>query len=198
MDATDGEELIPLSALQHYAFCPRQCALIHLDRIWEENLYTSRGKRLHERTDEPGSVLRDDVRVEYALPLWSEKHGLIGKADVVEFDEGGHPYPVEYKAGRKKRSEADRIQLAGQALCLEEMFDCQVEEGAIFYHRSRRRETVLIDAALRQQTLRVIEAVRDLLSGDRLPPACADARCRLCSLQHECLPTVQTLVAEGK
>ncbi len=195
MNATEDDR-IPLSALQHYAFCPRQCALIHLDRIWEENLYTLRGKRLHERSDRPESILRDSTRVEYALPLWSDRYNLIGKADVVEFDEHDRPYPVEYKSGRKKHSHADRVQLAGQALCLEEMFDCTIEEGAIFYHRSRRRETVPIVVALREETLRVIAAVRELLSGETLPLPCGNARCRLCSLQDECLPTLQTLVVE--
>ncbi len=194
---TDRGEPIPLSALQHYAFCPRQCALIHLDRIWEENLYTLRGKRLHERSDQPEAVLRDGVRLEYALPLWSEQYGLIGKADVVEFDDHDRPYPVEYKSGRKKHRLADRVQLAGQTLCLEEMLDCTIEEGAIFYHRSRRREVVSIDAALREETVRIIAAVRDLFSGETLPPPCGDARCRLCSLQDECLPTLWDLIVEA-
>jgi len=121
---------------------------------------------------------------------------LIGKADVVEFDEHDRPYPVEYKSGRKKHSHADRVQLTGQALCLEEMFDCTIEEGAIFYHRSRRREVVPIDVALREETLRVIKAVRALLSQEALPSPCGDARCRLCSLQDDCLPTLPTLVTE--
>jgi CRISPR-associated exonuclease Cas4 len=187
---------IPLSALQHYAFCPRQCALIHLDRVWEENLYTLRGKRLHERSDQPEAIVRDGMRVEYALPLWSEQYGLIGKADVVEFDEHDRPYPVEYKSGRRKHRLADRVQLTGQALCLEEMFDCTITEGAIFYYRSRRREIVPIDTELREETVRVITAVRELLSGKALPPPCEDTRCRLCSLQDECLPTLRTLVTE--
>ena len=184
------EEPIPLSALQHYAFCPRQCALIHLDRAWEENLYTLRGKRLHDRADRPESVARDGRQVEYALPLWSERHGLTGKADVVEFDEDGLPYPVEYKSGRKKSSDANRTQLAGQALCLEEMFNCTIAEGAIFYHRSRRREIVPIDAELRKSTLRVIAAVRALLAEDQLPLPCNDGRCLLCSLRDTCLPSL--------
>ena len=185
-----------MSALQHYAFCPRQCALIHLDRAWEENLYSLRGRRLHDRADRPESVVRDGTRVEYALPLWSDEHGLIGKADVVEFNEDGLPYPVEYKSGRKKKSTADRVQLVGQALCLEEMFVCTIPEGAIFYHRSRRRETVPIDATLREKTLRVIDAVRSLLAEEGLPSPCDDARCRLCSLQDTCLPSLASVIEE--
>jgi len=189
-------EPIPLSALQHYVFCPRQCALIHIDRAWEENLYTLRGRRLHERADRPESMTREGRRVEYALPLWSERYGLIGKADVVEFGEDGLPYPVEYKSGRKKESAADRVQLAGQALCLEEMFDCSIAEGAIFYHRSRRREIVVIDRELRNRTLEVIDSVRELLGKQGLPSPCDDARCRLCSLADTCLPSLATLIEE--
>ncbi len=192
------EEPIPLSALQHYVFCPRQCALIHLDRAWEENLYTLRGKRLHDRADRPESVVRDGRRVEYALPLWSERYGLIGKADVVEFDEDGLPSPVEYKSGRKKTSDADRTQLVGQALCLEEMFDCAIPEGAIFYHQSRRREVIAIDAGLREHTIRVIAAVRALLAGDRLPMPCDDDRCCLCSLNDVCLPSLADAIEEAE
>jgi len=190
------EEPIPLSALQHYAFCPRQCALIHLDRVWEENLYTLRGRRLHDRADRPESLVREGRRIEYALPLWSEQYGLTGKADVVEFGEDGLPYPVEYKSGRKKTSGADRTQLMGQALCLEEMFDCTITEGAIFYHRSRRREIVAIDAGLRKRTIRVIDAVRALLTGDHLPMPCDDSRCRLCSLHDTCLPSLADAMEE--
>jgi CRISPR-associated exonuclease Cas4 len=190
------EEPIPLSALQHYVFCPRQCALIHLDRAWEENLYTLRGKRLHDRPDRSESLVRDSRRVEYALPLWSERHGLSGRADVVEFDEQGLPYPIEYKSGRKKQSTADRTQLVGQALCLEEMFDCTIAEGALFYHRSRRREVVPIDAELRESTLGVIRAVRALLSERDLPPPHQDVRCRLCSLHDTCLPALAEMSKE--
>jgi len=195
---TAEEEPIPLSALQHYVFCPRQCALIHLDRAWEENLYTLRGRRLHDRADRPESLLRDGCRVEYALPLWSERYGLTGRADTVEFDEDGVPYPVEHKSGRKKVSDADRMQLAGQALCLEEMFDCTVAEGAIFYHQSRRRETVCIDSGLRERAIQVITSVRELLAGDRLPPPCNDDRCPLCSLHDACLPALTGEMENGE
>lgn len=187
---------IPLSALQHYAFCPRQCALIHLSMVWDENLYTQRGRRVHERVDQGESTSRSGVRIERSLPLWSDRHGLTGKADVVEFSETGKPYPVEYKSGRKKHSLPDRIQLTGQALCLEEMFDCTIVEGALFYHRSRHREIVPIDAKLRDKTLSVIEEVRELLSHDALPPPNHDARCRHCSLADACLPMLREALAK--
>lgn len=184
----DSDDRIPLSALQHYAFCPRQCALIHISRVWDENLYTQRGRRVHEKVDKGESSSRGSVRVERSLPLWSAIHGLTGVADVVEFSEKGIPYPVEYKSGSKKNSLPDRIQLTGQALCLEEMFDCTIAEGALFYHHTRRRETVPIVSELRTQTLRVITNVHGLLSRDVIPPPCNDGRCQHCSLADSCLP----------
>ena len=193
---SNEDDRIPLSALQHYAFCPRQCALIHLSRVWDENLYTQRGCRVHERVDQGKSTSRGGVRIERSLPLWSDLHGLTGKADVVEFSETGKPYPVEYKSGRKKHSLPDRIQLAGQVLCLEEMFDCTLAEGALFYHRSRHREIVPINSELRDKTLSVIADVRKLLSHNDLPPACNDTRCRHCSLADACLPTLREALAE--
>ena len=187
---SEYEELIPLSALQHYAFCPRQCALIHLDRAWEENVFTLRGRRVHERVDQAEASSQAGVRIERSLPLWSNQYGLSGVADVVEFAEPGQPYPIEYKSGRRKHSFPDRIQLAGQVLCLEEMFACSIEEGALFYHKSRRRETVAIDEALRAQTVSIISTVHELLSSVVLPPAGNDARCRDCSLLDTCLPAL--------
>ena len=192
----DLDSRIPLSALQHYAFCQRQCALIHIARAWEENLYTQRGRRVHERVEEGDASTRGGVRIERSLPLWSDRFGLTGVADVVEFLEPNRPYPVEYKAGGKKHSLPDRIQLAAQAICLEEMFECCVHEGAIFYHRSRRRETVSIDESLREKTFTVVESVRKLLSGTDLPPPCNDARCGNCSLVETCLPGLVNQLAE--
>jgi CRISPR-associated exonuclease Cas4 len=127
---------IPLSALQHWAYCPRQCALIHLEQAFEENVHTLRGQAVHNRADQPGVTLRADLRVERALPLFNDRLGLVGKADVVEFLEDGTPYPVEYKHGSRNKKAAiaacDDLQLAGQALCLEEMSGKPVPEGALF------------------------------------------------------------------
>lgn len=185
---------IPLSALQHWAYCPRQCGLIHIEQAFEENVHTLRGQAVHQRVDTPGLELRPGLRVERSLPLWSDALGLIGKADVVEFSADGTPYPVEYKHGsrNKKASIAacDDIQLAAQALCLEEMTGLAVSEGAIYYARSRRRRVVAVDGALRASVLGAIQGVRALLSAEALPPPVNDERCNACSLIELCQPRV--------
>jgi len=189
-----GEPLdpIPLSALQHWAYCPRQCALIHVEQVFEDNLFTQRGQALHKRVDDPGFEVRDGLRVERALPLFNDRLGLVGKADVVEFLPDGTPYPVEYKHGsRHKRADiaaCDDLQLAAQALCLEEMFGKAVPEGALYYATSRRRRIVAVDADLRAKTERVIGEVRRLLVTSVLPPPLNDDHCRACSLRDLCQP----------
>lgn len=177
-----------VSALEHYSYCPRQCALIHVEQVFEENLYTLRGRRVHERTDEPDSALEDGVRVERGLPLFSERLGLIGKADVIEFRAGGTPYPVEYKSGSRRQRRHDDIQLCAQAMCLEEMLDVEVPRGAIYYHSSRRRREAIFETGLRSLTEETILAVRGLLIEQRVPPPVADARCKNCSLYDACMP----------
>lgn len=183
---------IPLSALQHWCYCPRQCALIHVEQVFEDNLFTQRGQALHKRVDDPGFEVRDGLRIERALPLFSDRLGLVGKADVVEFLPDGTPYPVEYKHGsRHKRADiaaCDDVQLAAQALCLEEMFGKPVPEGALYYASSRRRRNVAVDAALRAKTMIAITGVRDLLASGITPPPLADEHCRACSLSDLCQP----------
>ena len=180
-------DLVPLSALQHYIYCPRQCALIHLEQTFDENLYTLRGHRAHERADEPTSELIDGVRIERALPLYSRQHGLTGKADVVEFCDGA-PYPVEYKVGSRRAKDADDVQLCAQALCLEEMFEVEIPEGSLFYDRSKRRRVVSFDDSLRELTVQTADAIRDLYAAYKLPKPVADARCDKCSLIDACMP----------
>ncbi|WP_008312105.1 CRISPR-associated protein Cas4 [Leptolyngbya sp. PCC 6406] len=188
-DATKSpDDYLMISALQHMVFCPRQCALIHLEQVWEENLYTLRGQRVHEKVDVPEHELIEGIRVERAMPLWSHRLGLTGIADVVEFLADGTPYPVEYKSGSKKAREADDIQLCAQALCLEEMLGCAVPRGAIFHHASRRRREVVFDDGLRSHLRATIDDLRALLSQTALPPPVADNRCRDCSLLEACLP----------
>ncbi len=182
------EDLVPISALQHYVYCPRQCALIYVEQVWDENIYTLRGRRAHERVDAPGHRQRGEERTVRALPLWNERLGLVGRADVVVFTEDGTPYPVEHKVGPRKARRADEVQLCAQALCLEEMFGRTVPEGALFYGRSRRRRRIVLDAALRSQTEATVEAVRALFRRTKLPPPAADARCRDCSLIEACMP----------
>lgn len=149
----ESDDLIPLSALQHYLYCPRQCALIHVERLWAENRQTAEGRLLHDRADTPQIERRHGVRTITAMPLSSAELGIAGVADVVEFraDEAGeHPFPVEYKRGRPKGHRADEVQLCAQALCLEAMFGCNVEEGALFYGQTRRRQAVAFDNDLRR------------------------------------------------
>lgn len=184
----ESQDYVLISALQHYAFCPRQCALIHIEQVWEENLYTLRGQRVHEKVNVPEHELIQGIRVERAMPLWSHKLGLTGIADVVEFLADDTPYPVEYKAGSKKAREADDIQLCAQALCLEEMLDRPVSRGAIFHYASRRRREVVFDEAVRSRVLETIDHLRVLLSQTTLPPPVTDNRCRNCSLVAACMP----------
>ncbi len=187
------EEPIMISALEHYSYCPRQCALIHQEQTFDENLYTLRGQVLHKQVDEPEGEVISGVRVERALPLWSHRLGLVGRADVVEFH-GEVPYPVEYKHGPRRQKDHDDLQLCAQALCLEEMTGQPVLKGAIFHHSSRRRREVEFSSVLREQVERSVYEVRQMLASEVLPPAVNDARCKHCSLQDSCLPGV---VAEG-
>jgi CRISPR-associated exonuclease Cas4 len=152
--ARGEEDLIPLSALQHYLYCPRQCALIHVERLWSENRLTAEGRLLHETTAEPGTEQRRGVRTVMAMPIASRRLGVSGIADVVEMhkDEAGrwHPFPVEYKRGRPKAHRADEVQLCAQAMALEEMLAIDIAEGALFYGTPRRRTVVAFDAELRR------------------------------------------------
>ncbi|GHU29853.1 CRISPR-associated protein Cas4 [Betaproteobacteria bacterium] len=183
---------IPISALQHFFYCPRQCALIHIERQWAENRQTAEGRLLHERADNPMIERRHGVRTVTAMPLSDAELGIAGVADVVEFhaDENGeHPYPVEYKRGKPKTHQADEVQLCAQALCLERMFGQSIEEGALFYGTPRRRTLVTFDAALRQLTLEVINGTHKLFSSEQTPLATYEAkRCDACSLLDLCQP----------
>jgi CRISPR-associated exonuclease Cas4 len=184
--------VIPISALQHYAYCPRQCALIHTEQSYRENVYTERGNRVHEHVDQPGHERVEGVHVERALPLHAPELGLVGRADVVEFTVHGRPVPVEYKAGRRVPRRADDLQVGAQALALEEMFAMPVRHGWVMHHSSRRRRRVEVDEAFRVEVRRVIEQVRELLANRVLPPPVRDARCKACSLIDVCLPEALT------
>lgn len=188
-DNWSDDELVAVSAIQHYSYCPRQCALIHVEQTFDENLYTMRGRRLHALVDKPDSATEDGVRVERALPLWSERLGLIGRADVVEFH-GNVPYPVEYKHGPKRPAVHDDLQLCAQAICLEEMTGQAVPKGAIFHHSSRRRREVVFTEALRSEVVRITESIRQLIRNSTVPPPVNDERCRHCSLVDSCMPKV--------
>lgn len=179
---------IPLSALQHWAYCPRQCALIHQEQEFADNVHTARGQAVHHLVDQPGVELQAGVKVERSLPLWSLRLGLIGKADLVEFHPDGSAYPVEFKHGRKRRARHDDIQLAAQALCLEEMLGRPVTKGAIYHASSHRRREVEITAELRSLVVESASAIRAMLASGRIPPPVNDQRCRDCSLKEICQP----------
>ena len=184
------QDWIMLSALEHTAYCSRQCALIHVEKIFEENIYTLRGHRLHEKVDIPESEIREGVRLERALPLVCEKLGIYGKADMVEIDADGTPYPIEYKHGSRKTKACDDIQLCAQAFCLEEMFACEVPKGAVFYFSSRKRREVFFNNELRALTRSTILETRNLLQQEILPSPVNDERCPDCSLIELCLPQI--------
>lgn len=186
--AVAEETKVPIAAIEHYSYCPRQCALMYIEHIYAENVYTMRGALAHERVDTDQHTDERGVEVHRALPLISERLGLVGRADVVEIHDGV-PYPVEYKSGRRHGVHAD-LQLCAQALCLEEMFDVAVPLGALFYCASRRRHEIEIDATLRQQVMDLLPRVRGLLAQEHTPPPVADARCRNCSIAGLCLPAV--------
>lgn len=177
-----------ISALEHFSYCPRQCGLIHLEQTFDENIYTIRGQLAHERVDAGEVELTADIRVERAIPLWSDRLGIRGKADVVEFRVDG-PYPIEYKVGPPRGKHAD-AQLCAQALCLEEMLSVSVPRGAIFHITTRRRREVEFTESLRARTTGLIEATRRMLVTQVLPPPVNDARCSHCSLAESCLPDV--------
>lgn len=179
---------VTLSALQHFLYCPRQCALIHVERLWAENRQTAEGRLLHDRADRPRIERRHGVRTITAMPLSNTELDIAGVADVVEFKEE-RPFPVEYKRGRPKANLADEVQLCAQALCLEAMFGCRVEEGALFYGQTRRRRSVIFDDVLRQLTLETIESTREMIRAGRTPTATYLAkRCDSCSLIDLCQP----------
>lgn len=190
-------ESLPISALQHWLFCPRQCALIHVERLWEENRLTAEGRVLHERADEGRPESRDGVRVLRSVQIGSVAEGLHGIADVVEMG-GASPHPVEYKRGRPKAHRADEVQLCAQALCLEEMTGRSVPEGALFYGQRRRRTVVVMDTDLRALTRRIASEARAAVAAGTLPSPVFEAkRCSACSLAGLCRPEGRRAIGPG-
>lgn len=183
------DTLIPLSALQHYLFCPRQCALIHVEQIWAENAATTEGHLLHDRVDAGSGETRPGVRIARGIQMRSFVLGVSGRADVVEFrGTPARPYPVEYKRGRPKPHRADEVQLCAQAICLEEMCSVEVPEGALFYGAERRRLQVAFDQELRALTAHVSAEARAMIAAGRTPPPVNTKACRSCSLADACCP----------
>mgnify|MGYP002725599693 CR=1 FL=1 len=198
------DNLLPISGLQHLAYCPRQFALIHIEQQWEENRYTAEGQLLHQRVDQEHRESRGSIHIAHALRLRSLQHGLTGIADVVEFHrtaegKGGInlqgkqgqwiPYPVEYKRGRPKKDNIDAVQLCAQALCLEEMLSIEVPVGALFYGKTRRRKETTFTGSLREETQELTQAMHQLVIEQATVVAEKSKKCEQCSLLSICMPT---------
>jgi CRISPR-associated exonuclease Cas4 len=198
-------ETTPISALNHFLYCPRRAFLIHLEGIFVDNEHTILGDLAHEHVDFPGFEQRAGWTLLRALPVFSDRLGLSGKADLVEARFAPlesqisdlksemlrrvlAARPVEYKKGPKRRFDNDEVQLCAQALCLEEMFGITVDAGAIFYAQSQRRSEVPFDDALRARTLSAISDLKSLISDSRIPAAELKPQCEGCSLHEVCLP----------
>ncbi len=188
------EDLLSLSALQHLIFCERQCALIHIEQLWSENLFTAQGRVLHERVHATAAERRRDIRVEFGMSLRSLRLGLIGKADVIEFhrlsDGNWLPFPVEYKRGRPKPDNSDKVQLCAQALCLEETLLVEIPKGALYYGKERCRTEIIFDPVLRQETEETAGRLHQLIRSGVTPKAVYMPKCDRCSLIDYCLPKV--------
>lgn len=186
---------VPLSALEHYAYCPRQAALIHLDNYFDSNAETVRGDLAHTVVDRAGPDQdRHGHHVWHALPVWSDQFGLHGICDAVEFTPDG-PVPIEHKSGSYRAGGPADVQVAGQVLCLREMFNAPVPDGIIFAGRHRRRHIVHVDHALIDRVVDAVTALRSLLTDAVLPAPVHDSRCRRCSLRPGCEPAMPTLIA---
>ena len=186
------DDLVMLSALSHFSYCSRRCALIHIEQVWDENVFTAEGRIMHEHVHEEGNETRGNVRIARGVPLRSLRLGLVGKADVVEFHRINkhtwQPFPVEYKRGKPKPDHSDSIQLCAQAMCLEEMLSVSVPQGALFYGKTRRRLDVAFDETLRKETEETANKAHQLIESGTTPPPVYAKRCESCSLIGECLP----------
>lgn len=185
------DDFIMISALQHYVYCPRQCGLIHVDDVWQENVFTVRGNILHGKVDTDTYETRGNTKTVRGLRIHSYKFGITGRCDVVEFKEtenGKIVLPVEFKSGEPKEDISDKVQLCAQAICLEEMLNITIKQGAFFYGKIRRRNIVDIDEELRTQTENIILAVRQIVASKKIPIAEFQTKCRNCSLQSICQP----------
>ena len=194
------DEYLLLSGIQHYAFCPRQWALIHIENQWQENYYTAMGEALHHKAHDGSTEKRDGLITFRSVKLSSSRLGISGECDVLEFYQSENgiplknydglymPYPVEYKRGKTKLDDCDRLQLCAQALCLEEMLCCEIDKGALFYGEPRRREAVDFSAELREKLEKTIEEMHKLFSRRHTPKAKTGKFCSACSMKDLCLP----------
>lgn len=211
----DQEQPIPISALQHWLYCPRQCALIHLEQAWAENKFTAEGRVMHENAHDGADETRGQIRITRGMPVMSESLGLSGQCDVVEFHCASGDLnsqipnsksaslkseildrkctqsvrPVEYKRGKPKAHRADEVQLCAQAICLEEMLHCSIASGCLYYGEKRRRTEIVFDAELRQLVLTTLQAIKECFSSRITPHAdYLPRRCDNCSLIDHCQP----------
>ena len=197
------EDWQPLSALQHLAFCPRQWGLIHIEQVWVENRLTMEGHYLHERVDEDTVEVRGNERIVRGLRIHSARLGLVGRADAVHFTRGSpdptgvllpgetgrwQVEPVEYKHGKPKADNCDAVQLCAQALCLEDMLDTRIASGSLFYGKTRRRQEIQFDLALRSETEALAAELHRLYEAQKTPPAVYADYCHRCSIYHYCKP----------
>ena len=182
------QQLLPISALQHLIFCERQCALIHVEQLWAENVWTVEGRQLHNKAHDGKTESRGDTRITRSLWLKSHRLGLIGQADIVEFSSGGTVTPVEYKRGKPKTDDSDRVQLCAQAICIEEMLNTTIERGALFYGTRKRRTDVAFDDVLRQKTELVTRRLHQMIDQRETPAAKRQKKCEKCSLLELCMP----------
>lgn len=182
-------DYLPLSALQHIAYCPRQFALIHVEQVWAENRHTAEGRILHERVDSGEAEQRGDVRFERSVLIRSDRYLLTGKLDLLEIHHGDQFVPVEYKRGKPKQGNWDKVQVCAQALCIEELRNTFIHEGAIWYWEIRKRLTVPLTESLRNETLAAVEQAHYLFeNGITPPPTIHKNRCISCSLRDICQP----------
>ncbi len=189
------EDLVPLSALQHYIFCPRQCALNYVEKVWVENYLTASGRFLHKKTEEYFSESRNDIVLEFGMELFSEEYKVFGQADVVEFHYETAKknklikiIPVEYKRGKEKDNYSDIVQLCGQALCLEKMSGMKVHYGYIFYFSPRKRTRIEFSELIIAETKKCIDSVHQLFSAAKSPNADYSKSCKACSMIEVCRP----------
>lgn len=186
-------ESLPISALNQYSYCPRRCYLIHCESEFADNLHTLSGTNEHENVNLEHTEFRANVRTEFSLPVWSEKLGLTGICDVVEFYPNGIVYPIEYKHGKRRKWANDDVQLAAQAMCLEEMLSVHIPAGAVYHIQSRRRRKIEINQELRDFVRQTVLEVREILNDIQCPkPTNQVQRCRECSMNSLCNPVLIT------
>lgn len=185
----DEDQLLPLSALQHWLYCPRQCALIHLEQVWAENKFTAEGQVLHHKAHEGADESKGGVRITRSMSVRSFVLGISGQCDIVEFHADGRVVPVEYKRGKPKSHRADEVQLCAQAMCLEEMLGLMITSGCLFYGENRRRTVVEFDLDLRGLVTETAAALHAMIDSRETPLAEYEARrCDACSLIELCQP----------